>query len=97
MFSLQKCRKLIGDDETITDAEIERLRNSLYDLSRAVVAIVPPSPHGRGSRGRTKLTVRPACAHEGHEGYLRQHNQDGDSGIAQVENGVEMAPGNDEN
>ena len=42
MLSVAKCRKILGDDCFITDAEIEQMRNSLYDLAHVVVESMPP-------------------------------------------------------
>ena len=41
MLSVAKCRKILGDDSSKTDAELEQLRNSLYDLAWVVVESMP--------------------------------------------------------
>ena len=68
MLSVEKCRKIIGDDGSITDVELEQMRNSLYDLARVVVESMPPPrrsccSHG-GMGGMTVTRRKPACCAE---------------------------------
>lgn len=68
MLSVEKCRKIIGGDGSITDVELEQMRNSLYDLARVVVESMPPQgwrgcSHG-GMGGMTVTRRKPACRPE---------------------------------
>ena len=60
MLSVAKCRKILGDDCLITDAEIEQMRNSIYDLARVGLESMPSQRRkGCSSGGAPPVGVMP--------------------------------------
>lgn len=41
MLSVQQCRKILGNDCSLTDQELEGLREQLYGLAHVAVKIAP--------------------------------------------------------
>ena len=41
MLSVQQCRKILGNGSSLTDSEVETLRDQLYCLAEVVVTALP--------------------------------------------------------
>jgi hypothetical protein len=49
MLSLQRCREILGTDSSLSDSDLQLLRDQLYALGRATVEALPRQPRTNGS------------------------------------------------
>lgn len=47
MLSIQKCRELIPDEKKYADAEIEKIRNSLYEMAELALECYSDNIHDK--------------------------------------------------
>lgn len=50
MLTLKRCREILGDDWSKSDAELELLRDRLYNVARVAVDACPRHRCGKGPR-----------------------------------------------
>nr|ADI23839.1 hypothetical protein [uncultured gamma proteobacterium HF4000_48E10] len=78
MLSLERCRKILGDDASLADEDLERLRRDLYALAHvAVSAFVTASAGDRQDSLKAALRLVPTNAQEALEERAAIREYDG--------------------